>query len=294
MGTRFSLVLPGIDAVVGESLAAGAEDEVRSHERLMSRYDPHSPVSEINRAPEGISVRPPRALWDILDCCSGHQRRTEGYFDVTQGAIVDLWRRSPDGPAAADLAQARSASGSSGLFLDPNSRSVVVRRQGLQLDLGAVGKGIALDAVTTELRRRGVRCAFLSFGESSIATIGCHPSGQPWPVGVADLFDPSRALHCFPLSDRSLSTSGNRVGQATSHGHTVRPADGVPITGYRTLSVAASSALESEVISTALLAAPEDARSRIAAAYPGASAIEFSYEQTHSGWIGRMTWRHDS
>ena len=259
----------------------------------MSRYDPHSPLSELNRSAVGEAIKPPAALWRLLALCGEHWHRTGGYFDVAQGALVELWRQSPSEPSIEAARAARLASGFSGVRLDPATQTVGFSRPGLQLDLGAVGKGVALDSVVAELKRRGVRCAFLSFGESSIAAVGSHPSGRPWPVGIASLFDPALSLHAFSLTDASLSTSGNRPDQPSSHGPTVRPMEGAPVEGCRTMSVVAATATESEILSTALLACPLERRCALLAGYPGVSAVEICYDRTQSGWIGRIAWRHD-
>jgi thiamine biosynthesis lipoprotein ApbE len=82
--------------------------------------------------------------------------------------------------------------------------------------------------------------------------IGAHPAGPFWPVGVADLFQPARSWHRFELRDAAMATSGNRA----THAHIVNPRDGQLITGCRTLSVACRSAVDAEVLSTALLVTP--------------------------------------
>src|SRR6185312_6889805 len=92
MGTRFSVVLAGIDPPTCNALAEFADCHLRSQELLMSRYDPWSPISEINqRACEEPASVPP-ALWKILAQCRSHWRRTRGAFDITQWPLNQLWR----------------------------------------------------------------------------------------------------------------------------------------------------------------------------------------------------------
>ena len=87
-----------------------------------------------------------------------------------------------------------------------------------------------------------------------------------------------------------MSTSGNR----TAGGHIVNPRDGELITGRRTLSVACSSAVEAEVLSTALLAGPVAERAALLRKYPGTQAVEIGYHSDLDGWTGRMTWHHET
>ncbi len=293
MNTRFSMVLPGVDAITGETLAGEAKTLLKTQERLMSRFDPESALADLNQRAALEPVEPPRPLWDILLSCRAHWRRTGGAFDIAQTARTELRRQSAERgvpPAAGALAAATQRCGFHHVQFDIEARTVRFAVSGLQLDLGAVGKGLALERVAQTLRQRGVRCAFLSFGESSVAVIGSHPSGQPWPVGLADLFQPGRTWHRFDLRDAAMSTSGNR----TEDGHIVNPFDGQLINGRRTLSVACPCAVDAEVLSTALLAVPVARRVDLLEQYPGTQAVEIVYELCDNSWTGKKTWQHES
>jgi len=238
-------------------------------------------------------VAPPPALWEILQACRDHWQRTGGAFDIAQTARTELWRESAASgaePSASELAAAGMQSGFQQVQFDGAARTVRFATPGLQLDLGGIGKGLALEAAAQALRQRGVTCGFLSFGESSIAVIGTHPSGPYWPVGVADLFQPGRSWHRFELRDSAMSSSGNR----TAHGHIVNPRDGQLIAGRRTMSVACASAVDAEVLSTALLAVPVPERAALLTHYPGTQAVEIVYEPDSSGWAGSIFWQHES
>src|SRR2546428_326800 len=93
--------------------------------------------------------------------------------------------------------------------LDPRARSVFFLTRGLELDLGGIGKGYALDCVARVLREAGVTAALISSGSSSIYAIGAPPGKAGWPVRVSDPLDRTRILSTILLKDQSLSTSGN-------------------------------------------------------------------------------------
>jgi len=111
------------------------------------------------------------------------------------------------------------------------------------------------------------------------------------------MFHPETNVHKFDLRDASLSTSGtapfNETGGPQNFGHIINPRDGRPIEGYRTMSVAAPSAIDTEVLSTALLVTPEAERAEILAGYPGTSAVEILYEP-RSQFTPRIQWRYDT
>ena len=300
MGTRFSMVLPGVDSCAGEALAEFADSHLRSQERLMSRFDPLSPISELNqRAVEETTAVPP-ALWRILALCRGHWQRTRGAFDITQWPLNHLWRENVQrGEVPSDelIQTTRQLTGMEKLQFDDTVRTLKFATRGMTLDLGGFGKGYALEALVKHFREQGVARAFFSFGESSVTVIGSHPHGPAWPVGIANMFHPEVAVHTFQLRDASLSTSGtapfNETGGPQNFGHTINPRDGRPIAGYRTMSVAAPSAIDAEVLSTALLVMSEAERAEILAGYPGASAIEIVYEP-YNNFIPRIQWQHET
>ncbi len=290
MHTRFCMVLPGLEPLTGEWLAREVEGIVRSQERLMSRFDPRGPLSDLNRRAADEPVEPPEALWEILRVCKEHWVRTAGAFDIAQTARTEVWRvaaASGAEPAEAELAWAAARSGFDRVELDGQTRTVRFATPGVRLDLGGIGKGLALDVVADVLRKRGVTSGFLSFGESSIAVIGTHPSGPHWPVGVADLYAEGESRYCFELRDAAMSTSGNR----SSGGHIVNPRDGRLITGRRTLSVACRSAANAEALSTALLVVPLDERAELLGKYPGTEAVEIAYDADDGPWTGRTAWQ---
>ena len=300
MGTRFSLVLPGLDSRAGEPLAEFAESHLRSQERLMSRFDPLSPISELNQRAADEPIPVPPALWKILAQCHHHWQRTRGAFDITQSPLNQLWRASlqrGEMPSTESLRETRRLTGMDQLQFDDTAHTLKFAANGMMLDLGGFGKGCALESLAKHFRQQGVARAFFSFGESSVTVIGSHPHGPAWPVGIAHMFNSRAAVHTFNLRDASLSTSGtapfNETGGPQNFGHIINPRDGCPIAGYRTMSVAAPSAIDAEVLSTALLVTPETERAEILTAYPDASALEIVYEP-HNAFAPRIQWRYET
>jgi FAD:protein FMN transferase len=300
MGTRFSVVLPGMDSFVGEALAEFADSHLRSQERLMSRFDSFSPISELNQRAGEEPITVPPALWKILALCHSHWQRTRGAFDITQWPFNQLWRENVqrgEVPSDESIQQTRRITGMEQLQFDDAARTLKFATEGIVLDLGGFGKGYALEPLARHFREQGVARAFFSFGESSVTVIGSHPHGSAWPVGIANMFHPETAVHTFQLRDASLSTSGtapfNQTGGPQNFGHIISPRDGRPIEGYRTMSVAAPSAVDAEVLSTALLVTPEAERTEILAGYPGASAIEIVYHP-HNQFTPSIQWRYET
>ena len=270
MNTRFSMVLPAIDAGDGMLLALEVRALLREQESLMSRFGAHGALARLNRIAAHRPAPVPLALWEVLQTCWRHHQLSDGAFDIAQGG-----RPGRRGMRLLDVNQ--------------TGRTLRFGVPGMQLDLGGIGKGIALDLVRQRLRERSVDQALLSFGESSLAVIGTHPAADCWPLGVEDLFHPGRSLHQFALRDGAMSTSGNRAGQA----HIINPGEDQPISGCRTVSVTCASAADAEALSTALFVLPPALRADILRHYPDAQAVEFVYLEQHGHWTVEKRWQHD-
>jgi thiamine biosynthesis lipoprotein len=251
-------------------LARDTEALLAGQERMMSRFVEHGDLATINRHAGTGPVPVPGGLWEILLACKRHHGLTEGAFDIAQGTR--------------ECGHAMDQ-----VHFDTAARTLRFAAPGLQLDLGGIGKGIALERVRQHLLDRRVRQAFLSFGESSVTVIGTHPAGDCWPVGVEDLFRSGHSLHRFDLRDASMSTSGNREGQE----HVIDPSSGKPVTGCQTLSVACACPIDAEVLSTALLVLPVSRRAAVLQRYPGVQAVHIVYRQRHGGWIGEKEWQYE-
>lgn len=116
------------------------------------------------------------------------------------------------------------------------SGNTVTLGDGMMLDLGAVAKGAASDAVADMLREKGITSALLNFGNSSIMSIGTKPDGSEWRIGVADPEDTSgkKNVGVLNVSDLAVVTSGTYerffVGDdGVSYGHIIDPKNGYPV-----------------------------------------------------------------
>ena len=286
MGTRFELILPGIDSVDGQSLAETVERRVLALEAKLSRFDPHSIISDINRRAFHEPVTLDEELWEVFCLCSEYHKKTGGAFDIAILPLIRLWKKAlqdenyPE-PPAEKITSVLQGCGMHHLELDSTRRTLRFHHPSVEIDLGAFGKGFAVWKTLRYLQYEGIEKAFISFGESSVSVLGGHPSGKPWPVGIKHLFDRGRSVHTFNLIDASLSTSGNTPvdssDKETPHGHIISPFTGFPIGGHRILSVVSPSPLEAEVLSTALFITDSADRDKLISGWFKGKAVEFEF-----------------
>ncbi len=139
------------------------------------------------------------------------------------------------------------------VHLDTESRSVRFDVAGVGIDLGGLGKGIALDAVAKILMRRGVEGYLLDFGGQVLARGGPTP-GEPWRIGLADPADRLASIAQIDIRSGSIATSGKLgpAGPEQIAEHILDPADGRPAEYTGSVTVFAVDATSADALSTAL------------------------------------------
>ena len=222
MGTRFEVFLRGRDEEHLESVAVAALEEVVRLDGALSRFDPRSEVARINRDAVDGAVLVDREIFWLLERCESARVLTDGYFDVTRRAA---------------------------LALDGENRLVRFLCPDTGIDMGAVGKGYALDCGREILSRFGVTSGLLQGGTSSVLAVG----DEPWPIDLRDPRTPERVVGRVELSNCGFSCSAVRhADQRLSD--VVNPLNGAPLIGESSCVVLAASATDAEFFSTALLA----------------------------------------
>jgi len=225
----------------GEDPAAAAVDaalaEVARLEHLLSHFDPDSDVSKINRAPYGAAVAVSQDTIECLTLAYDVSRRTAGAFDVTVGPLVMLWKNAGKSgvlPTPDEIAAVREKVSYEPLLIDPDARTVTLRKDGVTLDLSAVAKGFIMDKAAAVLRARGISAGFVN-GGGDMAFIGQNPGGAKWRVGVADPFNPSAVVSKLFVPECGVVTSGNyqqfsRI-QGKHYSHIIDPRTGWALDG---------------------------------------------------------------
>ncbi len=292
MNTRFELLLHGESEPHLRAAGEEALDEIQRLENQLSLFRPTSEIARLNRhAADGpVKVSPP--VFALLRQAQGLAQATDGAFDPTIGPLMRAWgfhggRGSL--PDAAALAAARACVGMGHVHFDATAFTVRFTRPGVTLDLGAIGKGCAIDSAVECLREAGVTSAFVHGGTSSCHGLGMTPEGRCWAAGV---FEPAsadavetepprvsdeRLLAEIALRDESLGVSAvwGKAFRADGQrfGHVLDPRVGEPVQRATLAAVALPSATESDALSTALLVLGEPGLELLARLRPGLRAL---------------------
>jgi thiamine biosynthesis lipoprotein len=255
MACRFEVVLPGEDAR-HVAAARAALDIADRLEAQLSVFRENSELSGVNRCAAEQPTEVSRPLFALLQRAAKIHAETGGAFDITSTPLSRCWGflhregRLPDSQAIAD---ALTHVGMKLVTLDVPSKTVRFQAPGVELNLGAIGKGYALDVMAKRLRRAGVQHALLSAGASSILAIG--DDGAGWPVHIRPrLLDGARVAR-LRLRDAAIATSGAGeqfvVVDGQRYGHVLDPRTGWPASGVVSATVVTRDAALADALSTA-------------------------------------------
>jgi thiamine biosynthesis lipoprotein len=251
---------------------------------LLSLFRETSEIGHVNARAHREPVRVSPEVFRLLAQAQTLWRETDGAFDIAVGSLTRCWRgcvergAAPPGDA---LEAARRCSGFQFVTLDADNLTVRFAREGVSLDLGAIGKGYAVDGAVRVLRDAGVTSALLHSGTSTVAAIGRPPGAPAWPVAIPSPTDHHRAeaepLAVIPLRDACLSVSavwGKALAAETPrYGHVLDPRTGWPVAGSLLAAVRWPQATETDALSTALLVAGLAGYERIANLRPGMGSL---------------------
>jgi thiamine biosynthesis lipoprotein len=244
MGCVYTIVVYGHDLARLREAVAAALDEVDRIDRLMSHYKHDSELSRVNREAAKAPVKVDHELFDFIAECLRYSRESDGAFDITVGPLMKAWgffRGEGRMPSEAELAEARSRVGYGRVILNQKDGTIFFDRAGVELDLGGIAKGYAVDRAVAVLKQCGVTSALLSAGGSTIYALGAPPGKPAWEIEVQDPVDRDKIATRVRLKDRALSVSGSYEKffelNGARYSHVMDPRTGWPVQGVLSVAV---------------------------------------------------------
>lgn len=259
MATRFEIVLHGEHPASLRAAGEEALDEIERLENQLSLFKPTSELARLNSraAHEAVCITP--TLFELLERAKKLSEETDGAFDITVAPLMWCWglmQREGKIPSPEELANARSNVGMHLVHLDRADLTIRFAREGVMLDLGAIGKGYAIERAAGLLREAGVTSALLHGGTSTAHAIGHPPDSDAWKIAVEQPRQ-KKLLATVPLKDEALSVSAvwgkSFEADGKTFGHIIDPRTGQPASNALLAAVISPSATETDALSTALL-----------------------------------------
>ncbi len=269
MGTIMTISVYGNEEDRINSAVRKAFDEVQRLEKLMSNYMDDSDLSKVNRLAGKRPITCDPELIHVIEESLKYSGLTNGAFDITVSPVVNLWGffSNSDGdingsvPDDDALAAVMPAVSYKNIVISPTVNSeieestIFFKNPLTQIDLGAIGKGYAVDRVIEILKDEGIVSALVNFA-GNIAAYGSPGERDKWSIGLRDPKDISNIVGAFKITDKAVSTSGNYeryfIKDGKRYTHIIDPRTGFPVAGIMSVTVIADTAIEADALSTGI------------------------------------------
>ncbi|RJP61220.1 MAG: FAD:protein FMN transferase [Candidatus Auribacter fodinae] len=241
-----------------ESITA-AFREMQEIDRLMSTYKVNSELTILNNSPKPGTYPVSELLYEVLNISDIVYRETDGAFDVTIKPLMDLWKQAGENnsfPDQRDLNAALNTVGWTHIALNGRETSVSFGKADMQIVLGGVAKGYAVDLASQSLKKAGIQHFMVDAG-GDIYCSGHPPRREAWIIGVRDPINTSDILNKLRITNQSVVTSGNYERFYTIDGkhysQIFYPETGMPVETILSSTVIADTAARADAWATALM-----------------------------------------
>jgi len=291
MGTMFNIELYAASSGQASKAADAAFDRAEELEQIMSDYRADSELMRLSR--EGVAAPMPVSsdLYDVLQKSLWTSQLSGGLFDVSVGPLSGVWRAARKNgrlPDAAEIERAKALVDYRNIELDPAHHTAWLKRAGMRLDLGAIGKGYAADQMLAVLQAQGIKQAMVEAGGEVV--VGEPPPGKSgWTIGVDTADSETAGAPCsLLLHNAAVSTSGDEHQYLDANGHryshVINPKTGWALEGESSTTVIARDSTTADSLGTAfsLMSVPDGIRT--AESLPGISIL----------WVRQVggKWKH--
>lgn len=298
MACTYTVVVYGTDPKQLPLITTAALDEVDRIDALMSHYKPESPLSQINREAGQHPVLLEPELFRFLERCVRYSQQSDGAFDITVGPLMKAWgffRGEGRIPWFFELWSVLRKVGYQHLRLDSTQRTVQFDRSGMELDLGGIAKGYAVDRVVELLKEQRIERAFVSSGGSTLYGLGAPPESPGWEVKVQDPLaphDPKKSATTVLLKNQCLSVSGNYEKffkvRGVTYSHIMDPRTGRPVENMLSVAVITQNGTDGDALDNAFYVQGVEKGKALLSLYPRLEVFFFLPEGDKAWKIVRL------
>lgn len=256
MGTLFSITIADKTDHEVESAIRSAFSEISRIERLLSERIEQSEISQINAAAGIKAVKVSVDTITVLKAGLEVARWSDGAFDVSWAALRGLYSFDPEAPrfpTRGEIKQRLHLINYRDVDIDEKNQTVMLRRKGMRLGVGAIGKGFALDRASEILTSKGIS-NFMLFAGGQVQVKGKRGS-RFWRIGIRHPRH-SGYFGVLEVKAGAISTSGDYENVFIENGkrwhHIIDPKTGLPVSHTTSVTVISSKGIYADALSTAI------------------------------------------
>lgn len=257
MGTIITQKIYGKNA---QKAAIKAEEEIKELESLMSFFLETSEVSKINKNAGLSEVQVSSDVLYVLNRAKYFSEISDGAFDITIGPVAKLWGIFTDKakiPSKEEITYALKFTGYEDISINNGLGSVMLKKAGESVDLGAIAKGYAADKVIDIYKQYNIESAFVNLG-GNVMVLGTKPDGTPWRIGIQNpILERGLCLGAVNAIGKTIVTSGDYVRYIEKdnkkYHHILDPRTGYPADSRLiSTTIVSEKSIGADAISTAI------------------------------------------
>ncbi|WP_410548856.1 FAD:protein FMN transferase [Allomuricauda sp. M10] len=258
MGSRFDLTVVAENQAKGDEYLDMAIAEITRIERLISSWDPNSQTSMINNNAGVAPVKVDRELFNLIERAIKISKLTQGAFDISYASMDRIWKF--DGsvmemPSEEAIKQSVAKVGYQNIEMDPENSTVFLKKEGMKIGFGAIGKGYAADMAKALLLKNGVFSGIIN-ASGDLNAWGTQPDGKDWMVAIVNPLNKEKVFSWLPVRDQAVVTSGNYekfiILNGERYTHIIDPRTGYPSKGVRSATIFTKNAELADALATSI------------------------------------------
>lgn len=257
MGTELEVTVNVPDPSIADKAFVAVAAEMSRLENMMSEWKDDSPVSAINHNAGKHPVEAPDELFKVISAAQQVSEITGGAFDISWAAMRGVWNFAPGHervPTEDEVKNALKLIDYRKIELDPIKKTVFLKEAGMSIGLGGIAKGYAIDKAMEALYKMGIKNAIVKAG-GDMRVQGVSDDG-PWQIGIKDPRKKENIIARLPLTNISLSTSGDYerffIKDGVLYHHIIDVRTGYPARGCRSVTIIAPDTMTTDALSTSI------------------------------------------
>lgn len=289
MGTFAEVSIYSNNEKTAGNAIEGALDEMERMDRIMSNYKNDSELSKVNKKAAKSPVPCNAELLDVIEQSQYYSELSGGAFDITVSPIVALWgffSEKGHMPPDKEIEKVLPAVSYKNIVINKSNDSkkpatIFLKNTQTQIDLGAIGKGYAVDMALEIIRKYGINNGCINLG-GNIYVLGTPPGKNAWKIGIQHPRNRDEIVGYLELENEATATSGDYERffefNGKRYSHIINPQTGRPVSGTIATTIVAPSGTEVDALSTIVFVLGREKGMELIKKIPNADAM-IAYEE---------------
>lgn len=282
LGTTINIKVYAESDTKARKIAQQAYDEIERIDRTMSSQNTQGELSILDSkaGQDWVSISPD--LYRVLERSQYYSRLSNGAFDVTIGPVERAWGFLSNSPHLPEPKKLKSELRLVDYrYIDLANGKIRLLKPGMEIDLGAIAKGYAVDRALEVIRKAGAFSGLIEAG-GDLRFFGTKPGGKEWKIGIAHPRKNDQIITVKNIGLQAVATSGDyerfffRDGKR--YHHILDPRTGFPADKSVSVTIWTQTAMDADALSTTVFVLGPEKGLELIEKLPGTECLIF-YEQ---------------